>query len=78
MELPCVCPVNVKYTCDTFLIAESLSVSAIHKWLQNMYGVNMMLECTIHLWVHRCNKEKWETFTTMKEMVNQVIIQLIK
>ncbi len=42
-----------------FLMAENLSTSATHKWLQNMYDVNEMPECTIHSQVHGF-WEKWE------------------
>ncbi len=44
-----------------FLTAENLSVLDVHKWLQNVYRVNMMPECTVHLWVHIFHKEKQET-----------------
>ncbi len=42
-----------------FLMAENLSESAIHKWLQHMYDVKVKPEPTICLRVHGFG-ERWE------------------
>ncbi len=73
MELPHKC---VSSKCEVhavicFLTTENLSASAKHKWLQNGYGVKVMLECTVHLWAHR-SMTSGETFTMMKEVVDLV------
>ncbi len=43
--------------CDTFFTTENLSTYRVHA---NVYGVNTMTKCTVHLWVHRFHKEEWE------------------
>ncbi len=52
MELPLKC-VSSKWEVHTmiracFFTSENLSVSAIHKRLQNVYSINVMPECIIH------------------------------
>ncbi len=59
MKLPLECvPGRCKvHTAIRFLTAKNLSVSVIHQWLQNMYGVNVMPKCTVHSWVHSRSAE---------------------
>ncbi len=60
MELPlrCVFGECEVHTVIYILTEENLSVSAVHKWLQNMYRVEVMPKCTVYLWVRRFLKEK--------------------
>ncbi len=59
MELPLKCVSDKFKIRAVFLAAENLSMLAIHEWLQNVYGINIMPEHTVCSWVHRFH-EKWE------------------
>ncbi len=58
------------------VFSHSRDASTIHKQIQNGYALNVMPEYTVHSRV-RGFKEKRDTFLIMKEVLDQVTLQLM-